>query len=198
MSTYNVNFCGEGTACSDPDENGIFTCSPITAPSVRSAKGYYDASTGLIGFWKSAVLILTDVESVFVELLDANGEGVASSELPFDRVDVTDERFSAVLSFRLQTIYPSSKRGQHIDAEGLRRSLANIASMRLPRDVSEEGDACDPFGARARCVGDAIASPQTQRRNPSRRRRPPAPATAVGSRDRRQSLSPSSGDSRVT
>ena len=149
-----VNFCGEGTACLDPDENGTFTCSPITAPSVRSAKGYYDASTRLIGFEVGGIDPDRDVERVFVELLDANGDGIASGELPFDRVNVTDERFNAVLSFQLADDFPFTQaRVIAIDAEGLRSEPRNIASMRLPRDVNE-GDACDPVGARTRCVGD--------------------------------------------
>ena len=59
-----------------------------------------------------------------------------------------------MLSFQLADDFPFTQaRVIAIDAEGLRSEPRNIASMRLPRDVNE-GDACDPVGARTRCVGD--------------------------------------------
>ncbi|MBV71018.1 MAG: hypothetical protein CMH52_06660 [Myxococcales bacterium] len=149
-----TNACGEGSACLDPDADGVFRCSPVTAPTVRSAKGYYSSETRLIGFEIGGTDPDADVTALFIELLDESDERVASGELQFDRITHTEDRFNGVLSFQLADDFPFTKvRVVAVDAEGLRSDSRDINALRPPR-TADADDACDPVGARAVCSGD--------------------------------------------
>jgi hypothetical protein len=147
-----LDACTEGRACLDPDDDGIFNCSLVTAPTIRTAKGYYDSESRLIGFEITGDDPDRDVTDMRIELIGADGMGIASGELAYDRVTYpSDQRYAAVLSFCLADDFGFTQvRVQSIDREGLRSDFRDLPALRGPRDVGAD-DACDPLGARARC-----------------------------------------------
>ena len=143
--------CPENTACLDSDGDGTFRCSPVTAPTIRTAKGYHDVENRLVGFEVDGIDPDQDVTALRVELLGPEEDTIATGEIDFDQVSHTDDRYSGQLSFRLAESFDFTQiRIQVIDREGLRSEFRLLPALRGPRDVFA-GDPCDPIGARSRC-----------------------------------------------
>jgi hypothetical protein len=154
--------CLNGTACLDPDDDGQFSCVVVTAPTIRTVKGYYDVETLLIGFEVDGQDPDEDVSLLYLELLDAEGEGVASGTIPFQTVQNDEGAYAAQVSFRLaQDFMFTAVRISVIDAEGLQSETRDLPGMRPPRSAAA-GDNCDPLGARANCEDDLYCYPAVE------------------------------------
>ena len=76
-----LDACPDAQACLDPDEDSRFECVDITAPTITSVKGYYDADNFLIGFEVDGVDPDLDVASLGLELLEEDNNRIASGTI---------------------------------------------------------------------------------------------------------------------
>jgi len=173
--------CASGTACLDPDEDGVYTCNEIHAPEVRRIKGFLnddvpgisftrDTDRWVLGFEASGFDLDNDAAGIRLELFKnapepAEGEApgepefLARGTFGFNAVTAEDGTFNGMVSFVLaQQFAFDFVRVWIFDAEGLESESTDVGNLRNPVE-SETGDPCDPVGARAICTDETDCVP---------------------------------------
>lgn len=147
--------CLAPTACLDADRDGAFVCVEPSAPRLTRAKGYYDADTLLTGFEVSGEDADRDTVGIGLQLLDADGDPVATGDRGFDFVTWDGPRFTALVSLALNRDRGAvAARLTPFDAEGLRGAPFDVGGLFRAR-AADVGDLCDPLEAQAVCPPDA-------------------------------------------